>query len=255
MRLLETFPELVERQLGLILRGQALAAGLTDGAIQWRIGRGLWQRVTFGLYATFNGPLTDEQRLVAAALYGGPGAQITGAAALRWHGVRYVPADPRIHVLVLSPARRTSHAFVEVIRTSRPDPHARLRPAMEVCSIARAAADAARAGYRLRDVRAFLAEIIQRGLTTIPMLEDELRGGPRTGSKLLRDVLSELKAGIRSAPEAELRIVMKSSVVLPQVRWNPTLVAVDGTRLPSPDGWIQEVGLALELNSWEVSIR
>lgn len=245
----ESIPELLERQQGLVLRSQALAGGLSSGAISWRLGRGWWQRVVPGLYATFTGALSDQHRLVAAALYGGPGAQITGAAALRWHGLRYAPADPRVHVLVLTP--HPSRGFIRTLRTTRPDPHSRLRPAMEICSVARAGADAARSGYGLREVRAFLAEIVQRRLASLDMLDDEARHGPNARSSLLRQVLKELRSGVRSAPEAELRTVVESSSILPPVRWNPHLVAADGTPLPTPDGWIQEVGLALEQNSRE----
>ena len=250
MRREETFPELIERQLGLVLRGQALATGLSSGAISWRLNRGYWQRVVPGLYATFTGALSDEQRLVAAALYGGPGAQITGAAALRRHGVRYVPADPRVHVLV--PTARVSQGFIATQRTNRLDPHARPRSAMEICSVARAGADAARCGYSLRDVRAFLADIVQRRLAGLNLLEEEARLGSKAHSTLLLQVLKELRSGVRSAPEAELRTVVESSTILPKARWNPHLVVTaDGTTLPTPDGWIQEVGLALEQNSRE----
>jgi hypothetical protein len=248
----ETLGDVVRRQDGLLLRRQALRAGVTITAIRWRLARGRWQRVLPGLYATFTGALTEDQRLIAAALYSGEGAQITGAAALRWYGLRYGPPVRRIQVLVPSTTQRASRDFVAILRTTRLDPQSRLRPAMEVCSVARAAADAARCNQSLREIRAFIGEAVQRRLTTLPELVDELREGPKAGSALFRRVLTDLGAGVRSAPEAEFRDLMSRSKVLPKILWNPKLETLDGkVHLPTPDGWIQEVGLALEVDSRE----
>ncbi|GAA3384795.1 type IV toxin-antitoxin system AbiEi family antitoxin domain-containing protein [Cryptosporangium minutisporangium] len=243
--------QLLAVQQGLILRRQARDLGLTDRAIAWRIAQGDWRRVFPGLYATFAGAPTEEQRLIAATLYGGPGTQITGVAALRWHGLRYLPDEPWVHVLKPGGCWKDSRGFVVVTRTKRPDSYPVLRPAFEVCSLARAGADAARAGYSRRDVRAFLAEMVQRRRVTLEQLDAELRNGAVRGSKLLRRVLDEVRDGVGSAPEAELRELTGRSRILPPIRWNPVLVAADGTPLPSPDGWIEEVGLALEMDSDE----
>ncbi|GAA3397913.1 hypothetical protein [Cryptosporangium minutisporangium] len=120
-----------------------------------------------------------------------------------------------------------------------------------MCSLARAGADAARAGYARRDVRAFLSEIVQRRRATVEQLDAEWRGGPIRGSKVLGAVLAEVRDGVRSAPEAELRELTGLSVILPPIHWNPLLTGADGSRLPSPDGWIEDVGLALEVDSDE----
>ncbi|SHN38474.1 type IV toxin-antitoxin system AbiEi family antitoxin domain-containing protein [Cryptosporangium aurantiacum] len=243
--------QLLAAQQGLILRRQALELGLTDEAIAWRIHRGLWRRVVRGLYATFPGPPSDRQRLVAANLLAGEGAQITGVAALRWHGLRYLPDDQRVHVLTPLSPRRLTRSIVVLIRTTRPDPHAIHRPQFDVCSVARAGADAARSGYSERDVHAFLCEMVQRRRTTVDRLDAEWRAGPVGGSKLLGTVLSALRDGVLSAPEAELRMLTGASLVLPEICWNPVLVGADGRTLPIPDGWIQDVGMALESDSDE----
>src|SRR5262249_46517286 len=67
----------------------------------------------------------------------------------------------------------------------------------------------------------------------------------------IRHVLAEIIDGVRSAPEAELRTLLRCSRRLPPIEWNPVLVAEDGTRLPTPDGFIAAVGLALEVDSRE----
>ncbi|MFI5959904.1 type IV toxin-antitoxin system AbiEi family antitoxin [Cryptosporangium sp. NPDC051539] len=192
---MESLPEVIAYQRGLVLRSQALATGLTDAAIDWRISRGTWRRALPGLVATFTGEPTPEQWLTGACLYGGRDSQVTGTAALRWHGARYVPADALTSVLIPAERRRASCGFVRIIRTTRLDPHALVRNGLTVCSVARAAADAARAGHAVGDTRALLADLVQRGLTSIERLETELTSGPVRGSAVLRRVLSELRDG------------------------------------------------------------
>jgi hypothetical protein len=136
--------------------------------------------------------LTDEQRLRAAALYCGADAQITGVAALRRHGLRYGPRVRTVQVLVPLATRRADAGFVTVTRTARRDTGSKLRPAMEICSVARAVADAALRGTDLREVRAFAAEAVQNRLATVGELLAELNAGPRRGSALFRRVLDEL---------------------------------------------------------------
>jgi hypothetical protein len=63
-------------QAGVVTRQQALGAGMSDGAIVARIKFGRWQRVHFGVYATFTGPMTRDAQLWAAVLAAGPGAQL-----------------------------------------------------------------------------------------------------------------------------------------------------------------------------------
>jgi hypothetical protein len=247
----ETLNELLRRQRGLILRRQALRLGMTGKTLQRRVAQGRWQRILLGLYSSSTEQLSEEQRLVAAALYAGRGSQITGPAALRWHGVRYAPQSRQVHALIPASAHRASRGFVTIIRTTRPDQRPSSGSGLAICSLARATADAARTSRSLREVRAFVAEVVQRELVTIKQLTNELCDGPVAGSALLRQVVDELAAGVRSAPEAELRTLLSSSTVLPPVLWNPRLVTANGKRLPPPDGWIQEVGLALEVDSRE----
>jgi hypothetical protein len=46
--------------------------------------------------------------------------------------------------------------------------------------------------------------------------------------------------------------VLKRSTRLPPIRWNPRLVTVPAGRpLPTPDGWLPDVGIALEVDSRE----
>ena len=64
--------------------------------------------------------------------------------------------------------------------------------------------------------------------------------------------------------EGEARQLLARSRVLPALLWNPRLLAPDGAVLPSPDGWLAEVDVAVEVDSrayhispedWERTMR
>ena len=105
-------------QDGLITRRQALAAGMSNGAVGRAIRR-RWQVVLPGVYATFTGPLADIHRLRAAALYAGPGSLATGAMACKLCELQYGP-DPAgvVDVLISDRNRRSDTSFVRVHRTA-----------------------------------------------------------------------------------------------------------------------------------------
>lgn len=242
---------MLDAQHGLVTRRQALAAGLDDEAIRLELRARRWQRVLPGLYASNTGAITTDQRRLAAVLFTSPRAQLTGIGALGWHGFRQLPADPLVHVLVPHQVRRSSRGFVRVQRTHRLDPEPSEGDGYVVCSVARAAADACRGLGTLRDVRAIVAEAVQRGFTSVPALERELALAATSRTALLRRAIGEIGSGARSAPEAELQGVFPPGGSVPPIVWNPQLEAFDGTRLPSPDGWIHELGIALEVDSRE----
>lgn len=120
-----------------------------------------------------------------------------------------------------------------------------------MCSVARAVADACRGLSDLRAVRAIVAEAVQRGLAPVGLLEQELGLAGTHRTALLRQALREIATGARSAPEVDFQQIFTPGDWLPQIIWNPQLEALDGTVLPSPDGWIPEVGIALEVDSRE----
>jgi hypothetical protein len=70
-----------ESQDGAISRAQALAFGLTDDAIVWRLWRGHWQKLFPGVYATFSGEPSRQCWLWAALLRTGPGSVLSHRTA------------------------------------------------------------------------------------------------------------------------------------------------------------------------------
>jgi hypothetical protein len=95
--------DLLAQQDGVISRAQALATGLTDDAWRWRLRRD-WQRVLPGVAVAHSGPVSDRQRAWAAVLHGGPGAALSGDAALLMQGMR-LPSPSALDLAIPTPRR------------------------------------------------------------------------------------------------------------------------------------------------------
>ncbi|BCJ72730.1 hypothetical protein CS0771_22740 [Catellatospora sp. IY07-71] len=244
--------DIAHRQQRLLTRAQVLAAGHTDMFIYRRVRSGSWQRVLTGVYCVTGGVLTDEQRRVAATLYAGPSAQLTGPSALAWYGFRTLPPTDDVHLLVPHGMRCRSNGFAVVKRALTLDPHARHTLLYQVASPARAVVDACRDLRELRTVRAVVAEAVQRFRVPPQTLDEEVRQAARSRTAVVRKALAEIAEGTRSAPEAQTRTVLETSPLLAgRVLWNPQLAADDGRSLPTPDGYLPEAGLAIEVDSRE----
>src|SRR3954447_9996489 len=242
---------LSEMQDGLVARSQLERLGFPlSTAAQRCHAPGPWQRVLPGIVALHNGPLSLRQRLRAALLYAGPDSMLTGAAALPLYGIRRRLDVPHLHLLVPDGRQRTSSGFVVLERTIRlPTPEE--RQGLSCAPPQRAIFDAARRHGRADDVRALAAEAIQRGLTSPAAINRELREGQMRGSRLLRSAMSEVGAGVRSLAEADARRLVRHSPRLMGMWWNPRVTDGSGTFLLRPDGWLDEVALAWQIDSFE----
>ena len=200
--------------------------------------------------ALTRGVLTMRQRIAAALLYAGPEAVITGVAACRLYGLRRIPDDDSVHALVPHATRRRSQSFVICERTHRL-PRPIYRDDAPVAPIYRAVLDAARRMCRIDEVRAVLAEVVQRRLTTVAALRRELEEGSGRGTALVRRVLEEIEDGARSVAEAWCREVVAAMPGFPTVIWNATLEHPDGSFLACVDGFVDGVALAIEVQSFE----
>ncbi|MGB6454869.1 MAG: hypothetical protein WBH47_10320 [Streptosporangiaceae bacterium] len=110
-----------------------------------------------------------------------------------------------------------------------------------------------RALTTLEDARAVVASAVQQGRCTVAELVAELRAGPVRRSAMLRSVLAEVIAGIRSVPEADLReLICKAG--LPEPLYNPRLY-FGGVFLAQPDAWWPQYGVAVKVDSreWHLS--
>lgn len=252
---------LAAKQHGVLSRAQALESGMTNRVMYYRVrGAGPWQLLLPGVFLTHTGKPDDEARQIAALLYAGPSSVLTGAAALSRHGLAVGPtvrdaSDRRSLVDVLIPvaSRRADAGFVRLHRTRRLPPGFCVAGAARFVFAPRAVADAVRLMPGMSDVRAVVAEAVQRGTCSISQLAEELANGPIRDSALLREALAEVAEGVRSTAEADLRtLILKSR--LPTPMFNPRLI-VDGEFLAKPDCWWPESGVAGEADSqaWHFS--
>lgn len=238
----------------LVTRQQALAAGMSPAAIRHQLATTRhWTYALRGVYAMQSGGLTTPQRWAAALAYGGEHALLGGPTAAALHGLRAVPRTNQVHLLLPHRVRRTCNGFV-VVRRSLQMPEPWLADEWRAVPVARAVVDSCRGMTRIGDVRALLAESVQRRRTTVAALCHELDLGAKNGSRLARAVLEEVADGIRSASEGQARdIVLASS--LPSPIWNADLFTIEGEWLCCTDGWWTEAGMALEVDSkrWHLS--
>ncbi|HEY9377019.1 MAG TPA: hypothetical protein VIQ02_07995, partial [Jiangellaceae bacterium] len=200
-------------------------------------------------------------KLRAAVLHGGEGSMVTGSANCEMRGLRYGPAAlGTVDILVDENCRVRDSGFVRVHRTTRlpattwwidsenaaardrlPPWHVvvdQLAPSarpgqIPVAPTGRALVDTLRwmeqastelpLPERLRPVRALLCEAVQRRHCTVDNQATELSRSPRPETALIRLALADVIAGCRSAPECDLRDVVKASRILPEPRWNQPL--------------------------------
>ncbi len=105
---------------GIITASQALAIGLTRGAITARVERGVWRRVGHGVYLSAAHPFTERARLRAAvAAYRGTAA---GTAAAWWHGL--IPDLEPVITITVPRSRRARVGCVARVVASRRQLHA-----------------------------------------------------------------------------------------------------------------------------------
>lgn len=245
----ELLERILQRQHHVIGRNQALACGLTPPALIHRLrAGGPWQKLLPGVYLAVTGAVTTDQREMAALLHAGPRSVITGTVALRRNGIR-VAGSNVVDVLVPVDVRCQGTGFVRVQRTNRMPSQIGTTGEIRFAGAARAVADAARGLTVLRDVRAVVADAVQRSLCTIAALNVELSEGPKKGSALLRTALTEVGDGIRSVAEAEFRLLLKRAR-LPMPIFNARLFDGD-TLIAIVDCWWPDAGVAAEVDSRE----
>ena len=237
-------------QYDVIARRQATACGMTADALAHRLRPGgPWQCLLPGTYIAVTGTPTALQTDMAAQLYAGPGSVLTGRAALRGLGITN-SAPGIVDVLVPKDRQCRNVAFVAVHRTTRMPDQVTVSGQRRYAAPPRAVADAARGLTDLRQVRAVVADAVQKGRCPLSLLVHELAAGPIRGSALLRQVLAEVADGVRSGAEADFMDLIKRAR-LPMPLFNARLYDADGSLIAIPDAWWPEAGVAAEVDSRE----
>lgn len=245
----EPFPPFVDPDhLPRVLSwSEALDRGTSRHAIKRHVAAGRWQRVLPRTYLTA-ATMTERDRVDAALIFAGDGAALSGAAALWASQVRRIAMPESVLVLV-PPANRTrSGGWVRVRNTARPiDVEHWIGPRRT--GPARATADLALDLHRIDDVRAVVARVVGDEHCSLEELAAELEAGPRRGSALLRQALTEVGSGAASAPEARAARILRRSGVSPFEQ--NARIALPGGGFYVADFLWRELRAILEIDSQE----
>jgi len=226
---------------------------MSRDAVRHRIrAAGPWQQILPRVYLAATGTPTPLQKEIATVLYTGPDSVITGLTALRRHGL-HVPDRPDISVLVPAQQSRLSRSFAHVRPTTRMPARVCFEGPVQFALPARAVADAARELDSFREVRAVVADAVQRRSCRIDSLREELASGPTRYSAWLRHSLAEVADGIRSVAEGDFRHLVQRSG-LPMPMFNARLYNGE-VFIAVADAWWGDAGVVAEVDSraWHLS--
>lgn len=254
---------LLRSQDGLITLDQARGLGLSPAALTRRIQSPTsgWSRVLPRVYHHGVADLTERQRSRAASLFAGPGAVLTGVAALRWLRIRQLPDELHSGLVdvVVRPGRQLkSREWVGVHRSGR-SAAAYSVDGVLTMPVSRAVVDAV-LGLPYEATLALLCVGVNDGRTSPDQLRAELISAPTKGSMHLRAALAECDLGSRSVPEAQARRLFRDGGLpppmvnvpltvgdvcfVPDFRWGRVIVEIDSKawHLLSPGSWERTIG-------------
>jgi hypothetical protein len=214
------------------------------------LGDGPWQLLLPATILLSNGLPTFRQWQIAALVYAGPDAVLTGLGGARLHGLRRGAEPEKHHVLIPATRNVKSAGPVIVERTRRPVKRLE-RDGLPVAPIARCLLDHVRRMKDEDEIAALLTEPVQRRMVLKEMLVDELDLGTRKGSAAPRRVLRAVSAGVESPTEFRYHEFWTALPGLPPVRCNVGVFDLDGTMLGIVDFLVDEVGLVWESDSVE----
>ncbi|MFI7003946.1 hypothetical protein [Nocardia sp. NPDC050175] len=231
-----------------VIRTQHLKeVGVSADAIVRRCSKGgPWQRILPGVVLLHNGVPTTSQRHRAALVYAGREALLTSHAGLACHGLAAATVRD-VQVLIPHRRKRSSTGFVVVERTTRM-PEMITKSGLGLAPPTRCAMDAARRMPGRQECRSLLTSVIQRRLTTPAALATELREGTTRGTAVVRAVVEELMSGAHSVAEVDAQRLYRQSG-LPLMQHNIDVLDESGVFIARPDGWIDDIALAWEIDS------
>ncbi|PVZ13020.1 hypothetical protein [Actinomycetospora cinnamomea] len=211
---------------------------------------GPWTLLAPATFLLSNGEPTRRQLEIAALVYAGDGAVLTGWGGARHYGLRRGAVPESVHVLISWDRSVLSTPTITVERTRRL-PRAIVRDGLAVAPLVRCLTDGARRTKDLTEIAAVFAEAVQKRQVLAEALRTELDCGSRKGTAAPRRVLIAVEAGVWSAAEYETREFWLSWDDLPEIEWNTTIYDEDGLFLAVADGLVREVGLVLQVDSVE----
>ncbi|MFC5137628.1 hypothetical protein ACFPK1_05245 [Actinomycetospora rhizophila] len=211
---------------------------------------GPWQLLAPATFLLSNGEPTYRQLEIAALVYAGEGAVITGIGGARHHGIRAGDDPSTVHVLIDEPRRVLSTSRIIVERTRRL-PRPVTRDGLAVAPLVRCLTDGTRRIKDLAVIAAVLSEAVRRRMALAAALRRELDAGCRKGSAAPRRVLQAVDDGVWSAAEYEAREFWKAWDDLPEIEWNVRICDEAGRFLAIADGVVRELGFVWQIDSVE----
>lgn len=203
---------LLRRQDGVITRAQALACGLTRGAIDHRLAHKLWTLLWPCVYLSAAHGLGPRLRVRAASLWLGTSATLVGAGAAWWWRLLDDPPD----VLRFAVPRERRVRSRDALRVVRRDLEARFRTTLDGVPVASRA-------YAVVDAAAELglqrgADLMDRALLARRVTLEGLRSAHRArlgrpGSVVVARLLALAAGGARSEAERRLHRLLHDAGV------------------------------------------
>ena len=241
------FPDL-DGQRGLATAAQLYEHGWTPSSVRHARERTI-QQVLPGVYAPYRGPLDGDDRLVAAKLWAGNGAVLTGRVALERHGLD-VDSGGTCVFLVPESHRAREAGGVRTVRTGRKVGIAAHRDTVPVTDVARALCDA----MVLQDLtgeplKAVTLSALQRRLTHPSLLSRELGQRSVSSAATIRSALDAFTSGAWSLPELALAKLVAQAADLPGFVQNVELRTTDDRVIGTPDGYFTDIGVAVQVHS------
>ena len=239
----ESIRALIAHQNGVLDRAQAVDHGVSPSQIRTRLHRGDWIRLHPGVFRSVEHQMTTAARIRAAALWAGPQAFLSGAAAAWWW--RLTDLEPTV-VRVITPltSHRRSRPGVTVVRRTLPAPDRRLADGLLITGQALTALHGAvemggdgpvmldralQRSVRFADVRrAHYRNLGCRGLNAAGQLLQVAADGSAAVSE--RMLIAALKAAGISGWRVNRPLALPTSTVVPDFTFvtERLLVEVDG---------------------------
>jgi len=193
--------DVLDRQVGVLSREQALTAGLSRHAIAARLDCGRWQRLHWGVFAAFSGPVPRSAQLWGAVLRAGDDAVLSyQTAAETWKLI-----DQQSSMLHVSVPKQSGSLTIPglVLHYSSRLPAARhLARLPPQTTLEETVLDLADSASTAEDAVAWAIKACQRRLTTPERLTSSLADRNRARWRRdLADAITEVKAGVHSPLE------------------------------------------------------
>jgi hypothetical protein len=236
-------------QEGVITTVQALAFGMSQGDIRWKVQSGRWQSVYRGVYATFSGKLSREARLWAAVLRAGDGAALSHETAAERHDFAAGPGG-EIHVTVPAasdPARWSDLRGVVVHRSTHWRGFAEEMLHLPVTPVTTTVLDLVDSAETLDDAYGWLSRAIAKRRTEPELLAPALAERKKfTRRKWLNDALADISDGVTFPLERRWVYDVERPHGLPRATRQSSRPGADGTRFL--DNFYEPWNVSVELD-------